>query len=409
MARFAPGVAGRRPLRARRRRRRPAARRAGVAAGPAAGAGAVGEGRPAAPARDLLAVLARRTVRQRRGRLGGRRAARRALGARRAVLPRRRATARPAAGRRRAAGRRGARAAARAAGPRRLLLLRPSGRVSRTSPPRSCARRSGTSPGPGRRPTTPSRRCARAAPRRRARRRGRGVHPRGASVAGPAATPPLQGRWSLAEDVFRCRRGRPGGAAARLGGAAARASRSAHARARARRGIPGRLLRAVPGAVGARDAGRGPPRLLRRGPGRRPVRVAGRRRAASRRRRRRRRPRSSSPPPTRRSSTAPACAGRTRGRGRRHGAPARTWSRSAAVRRCRSTPAAARCAVVGRPDDVQPALEALAAAVRAGRLRRLALDTIDGEPAVASPLAERLVALGFRRGLHDFALAPGDA
>ena len=37
------------------------------------------------------------------------------------------------------------------------------------------------------------------------------------------------------------------------------------------------------------------------------------------------------------------------------------------------------------------------------------LDTIDGEPAVASPLAERLVALGFRRGLHDFSLAPGDA
>jgi hypothetical protein len=36
-------------------------------------------------------------------------------------------------------------------------------------------------------------------------------------------------------------------------------------------------------------------------------------------------------------------------------------------------------------------------------------DTIDGGPAVASPLAERLVALGFRRGLHDFALAPGDA
>ena len=85
------------------------------------------------------------------------------------------------------------------------------------------------------------------------------------------------------------------------------------------------------------------------------------------------------------------------------------WSPSAAGRRCRSTPAAAACACVGRPDDVQPALEALAEAVRAGRLRRLSVDTIDGEPAVASPLAERLVALGFRRGLHDFALAPGDA
>ncbi len=65
--------------------------------------------------------------------------------------------------------------------------------------------------------------------------------------------------------------------------------------------------------------------------------------------------------------------------------------------------------VLGRADDVGPALEALAAAVRAGRLRRLVVDTIDGEPAVSSPLAERLLALGFRRGLHDFALAPGDA
>jgi len=65
--------------------------------------------------------------------------------------------------------------------------------------------------------------------------------------------------------------------------------------------------------------------------------------------------------------------------------------------------------VLGRTDDVQPALEALAEAVRAGRLRKLSVDTIDGQPAVASPLAARLVALGFRRGLHDFALSPGDA
>ena len=65
--------------------------------------------------------------------------------------------------------------------------------------------------------------------------------------------------------------------------------------------------------------------------------------------------------------------------------------------------------MLGRPDDVSPALEAMAAAVRGGRLRRLVIDTIDGRPAVTSPLADRLVALGFRRGLHDFALGPGDA
>ena len=64
---------------------------------------------------------------------------------------------------------------------------------------------------------------------------------------------------------------------------------------------------------------------------------------------------------------------------------------------------------LGRPDDLEPALVALAAAVRAGRLPRIVVDTIDGEPAVASPLAARLVGLGFRRGLHDFSLAPGDA
>jgi ATP-dependent Lhr-like helicase len=65
--------------------------------------------------------------------------------------------------------------------------------------------------------------------------------------------------------------------------------------------------------------------------------------------------------------------------------------------------------VLGGPEDLEPALLELAAAVRAGRVRRLVLATIDGEPAVASPLAGRLIALGFRRGLHDFALGPGDA
>jgi len=65
--------------------------------------------------------------------------------------------------------------------------------------------------------------------------------------------------------------------------------------------------------------------------------------------------------------------------------------------------------VLGRPADVAPALEALVAAVRDGRLRRLAVERIDGEPALANPLGERLLALGFRRGLHDFVLTPGDA
>ena len=92
-----PRVAGRRPVLRRRRGRRPPARRAGAAPGPGAGAGGVGEGRAAAPARHVLALLAGRALRQRRGGLDRRRPARRAVGARRAVLPRGRAPARPAA------------------------------------------------------------------------------------------------------------------------------------------------------------------------------------------------------------------------------------------------------------------------------------------------------------------------
>ncbi len=58
--------------------------------------------------------------------------------------------------------------------------------------------------------------------------------------------------------------------------------------------------------------------------------------------------------------------------------------------------------------DLAEALEALAAAVRAGRARRLIIERIDGQPAVASPLGDQLAALGFRRDLKGFALAPGD-
>lgn len=62
--------------------------------------------------------------------------------------------------------------------------------------------------------------------------------------------------------------------------------------------------------------------------------------------------------------------------------------------------------VLGRPEDVEPALQALAHAVRSGHVRRLHLEIIDGEPAVASSLTGSLIALGFRRGLRDFSLAP---
>jgi len=49
-------------------------------------------------------------------------------------------------------------------------------------------------------------------------------------------------------------------------------------------------------------------------------------------------------------------------------------------------------------DSVREALVALAEAVRAGRLGKLALERIDGEPAIASRLAAELVELGFVAG-----------
>jgi ATP-dependent helicase Lhr and Lhr-like helicase len=49
-------------------------------------------------------------------------------------------------------------------------------------------------------------------------------------------------------------------------------------------------------------------------------------------------------------------------------------------------------------DPVREALVALAEAVRAGRLGKLALERIDGEPAIGSPLAPTFVELGFHPG-----------
>jgi len=55
-------------------------------------------------------------------------------------------------------------------------------------------------------------------------------------------------------------------------------------------------------------------------------------------------------------------------------------------------------------DPVLPALRALAEAVRAGRVGKLALERIDGEPAIASELAGALVELGFHSGPRRFTL-----
>ena len=49
-------------------------------------------------------------------------------------------------------------------------------------------------------------------------------------------------------------------------------------------------------------------------------------------------------------------------------------------------------------ERLTPAIEALTDAVARGRLRRLALERVNGEPVVGSAWEDRLLALGFRAG-----------
>ena len=68
---------------------------------------------------------------------------------------------------------------------------------------------------------------------------------------------------------------------------------------------------------------------------------------------------------------------------------------------CSTSSAAARaCRSWSSEDDerLTPAIEALTAAVERGRIRRLALERVDGEPVVGSAWEEPLLALGFRAG-----------
>ena len=45
-----------------------------------------------------------------------------------------------------------------------------------------------------------------------------------------------------------------------------------------------------------------------------------------------------------------------------------------------------------------PAIEALTAAVERGRIRKLGVEKVNGEPVIGTPWEERLLALGFRAG-----------
>ena len=104
--------------------------------------------------------------------------------------------------------------------------------------------------------------------------RGRG----GGSGSGRPPAARVAGRWW---PRCCCRAPTPDRGGPRPGAAAARAPRRAHPRGGAGRGRRGRVRRGLPGAQGARGAGPGPARLLRGGPGRRPVRPARRGRSAA--------------------------------------------------------------------------------------------------------------------------------
>jgi ATP-dependent helicase Lhr and Lhr-like helicase len=57
------------------------------------------------------------------------------------------------------------------------------------------------------------------------------------------------------------------------------------------------------------------------------------------------------------------------------------------------------------PDQLRAALEALADAVRGGRVPRLAVERFDGEPVVGSPTGELLIELGFRQSPRRLTLS----
>jgi ATP-dependent Lhr-like helicase len=54
---------------------------------------------------------------------------------------------------------------------------------------------------------------------------------------------------------------------------------------------------------------------------------------------------------------------------------------------------------------VEPGLEALVEAVQRGRVRRLAIERVNGEPVVGSPYESALLALGFRAGPRKLTLS----
>jgi ATP-dependent Lhr-like helicase len=69
------------------------------------------------------------------------------------------------------------------------------------------------------------------------------------------------------------------------------------------------------------------------------------------------------------------------------------------------SPAGSPAPAGSRGEPLLEALAALAEAVRGGRVGKLALERIDGEPAIGSDLAEALIELGFHSGPRKLTLS----
>ena len=223
---------------------------------------------------------------------------------------------------------------------------------------------------------------------------------------------PVQGRWSLVAPLFDAGR-RPGRAAAHARRAAARALRHPDARARARRGrrraasrrsttrSPSSRRSASAAAATSSRASAAP---SSRCPGpssgcarsatstrRRPLVLAGERPGAAVRRR-------------------AAVAGRRRGAAQvGRGAPARVAGAHVvlvgAELACYVEAGGRGLQTFVSGEPLRIALSALADAVRAGRIRKLELERVDGEPVLGGPAEALLVELGFRSGPRRLTLS----
>ena len=224
---------------------------------------------------------------------------------------------------------------------------------------------------------------------------------------GAGASAQVQGRWSLTESLFRAEVDPPARRRALAELLLERYGILTREQVLSR-GRAGWVLGDLPRAVAARDLGRRAPRILRRGTRRGPVRAA--------------RERSSGCGAQKDDDASPIVLAAV-DPAQPYGA-ALPWPTTTESRRVARVPGAYVVLAAGDPivylerggralqtlveaDDarLEPALAALVEAVRGGRVKRLALEKVDGASALDSRLGEALVRLGFQEGPRRLTLS----